>query len=100
MTHRTPTRFADGIQVCPGCGWEEDREAKFCSVCGHRFTPTETLDLRVLQQRQAELARQEAEAQEPADASEGFDLSDVPASVRVALGIGIVVLLALIVFGR
>ncbi len=98
-THRTPTRFAEGIQICPSCGWEEDRDAKFCSVCGHRFTPTESIDLRVLQERQAELAREMGEGGEDG-ASTSFRFSDLPMSMRVALGVGVGLLLLLILLGR
>lgn len=25
-------------RVCPKCGWQNDREAKFCSDCGFKFS--------------------------------------------------------------
>jgi hypothetical protein len=27
----------DKKRVCPKCGWQNDRESKFCSDCGFKF---------------------------------------------------------------
>jgi tRNA A-37 threonylcarbamoyl transferase component Bud32 len=38
-------RTSSGGIVCP-CGWEEDADAKFCSLCLRRFNKTDKIDLR------------------------------------------------------
>lgn len=32
----------DTKRICPDCGIENPREAKYCGDCGFNFTPTET----------------------------------------------------------
>ena len=38
-------RSSTGGIVCPRCGWEEEIDAKFCSLCLQSFNRTEKLDL-------------------------------------------------------
>ncbi|HEX6790980.1 MAG TPA: serine/threonine-protein kinase [Candidatus Krumholzibacteria bacterium] len=41
-------RTSSGGILCPRCGWEEDADAKFCSLCLRRFNKTDKLSLRSL----------------------------------------------------
>jgi len=41
-------RTSSGGIICPRCGWEEEADAKFCSLCLRRFNKTDKLDVRVL----------------------------------------------------
>ncbi len=43
------TRKAAATRKCPKCGWDEDAEAKFCSVCLLSFNKTEPISLADLQ---------------------------------------------------
>ncbi|HEX5132959.1 MAG TPA: protein kinase [Candidatus Krumholzibacteria bacterium] len=38
-----------GAMFCPSCGWEEDADAKFCTMCHRTFNKTDKLDLRANQ---------------------------------------------------
>jgi tRNA A-37 threonylcarbamoyl transferase component Bud32 len=46
----TPRRTPSGAMFCPSCGWEEDADAKFCSMCHRMFNKTDKIDVRSLQQ--------------------------------------------------
>jgi tRNA A-37 threonylcarbamoyl transferase component Bud32 len=41
-------RTTSGGIICPRCGWEEEADAKFCSLCLRRFNKTDKLSLRGL----------------------------------------------------
>ena len=38
-------RTSSGGIVCPRCGWEEDADARFCSLCLRRFNKTDKLSV-------------------------------------------------------
>jgi hypothetical protein len=39
-------RTSTGGILCPRCGWEEEADAKFCSLCLRRFNKTDKLSVR------------------------------------------------------
>jgi len=41
----TERRSASGGIVCPRCGWEEEPDARFCSLCLHHFNKTDKIDV-------------------------------------------------------
>lgn len=47
-------RKVPGGRTCPECGWVEDPDAMFCSVCLHRFEGERAINLRDLGNRQIE----------------------------------------------
>jgi serine/threonine protein kinase len=42
-------RTTSGGIICPRCGWEEEADAKFCSLCLRRFNKTDKIDVRSFQ---------------------------------------------------
>jgi hypothetical protein len=40
---------SSGGIICSRCGWEEDADAKFCSLCLRRFNKTDKIDVRALE---------------------------------------------------
>ncbi|HEU4929219.1 MAG TPA: serine/threonine-protein kinase [Candidatus Krumholzibacteria bacterium] len=38
-------RSASGAIVCPRCGWEEEADARFCSLCLQHFNKTDKIDV-------------------------------------------------------
>ena len=38
-------RSASGAIVCPRCGWEEEPDARFCSLCLQHFNKTDKIDV-------------------------------------------------------
>jgi serine/threonine-protein kinase len=83
---------------CPKCGWEEDADAKFCSVCRFNFNKTEPLTLTDLQKNLG------ADNPLSEGVDTGFDplsvLKNLPAAVKYGGLAGLIVLVLLIVFGR
>jgi hypothetical protein len=48
--HVQPERLTStGGIICSHCGWEEDADAKFCSLCLRRFNKTDKIDVRALE---------------------------------------------------
>jgi len=48
--HVQPERMTStGGILCSRCGWEEDADAKFCSLCLRRFNKTDKIDVRSLE---------------------------------------------------
>jgi serine/threonine-protein kinase len=43
------TRTHSGGIVCSRCGWEEEADARFCSLCLRRFNKTDKIDVRTLE---------------------------------------------------
>ncbi len=41
----TERRSASGGILCPRCGWEEEPDARFCSLCLHHFNKTDKIDV-------------------------------------------------------
>jgi hypothetical protein len=42
-------RSSSGGIICSRCGWEEDADAKFCSLCLRRFNKTDKIDVRAFE---------------------------------------------------
>ena len=86
---------------CPKCGWEEDIDAKFCSVCRCNFNKTEPLNLAQLQNGQLPdnpLRRSAGQPFDPAEMMSWFE--KLPNSMKFGGLAGLVILLLLIIFGR
>jgi hypothetical protein len=48
--HVQPERLtSSGGIICSRCGWEEDADAKFCSLCLRRFNKTDKIDVRTFE---------------------------------------------------
>ncbi|HKW15691.1 MAG TPA: serine/threonine-protein kinase [Candidatus Krumholzibacteria bacterium] len=48
--HVRPERLtSSGGILCSHCGWEEEADAKFCSLCRRRFNKTDKIDVRALE---------------------------------------------------
>ncbi len=92
-------RAPSGALFCPSCGWEEDAEARFCSMCRHTFDKTERINL-------ADLAGMNAPADNPfavgheAQAPRRFrmpDLENVSARALLIAG-GALLVLPMLIF--
>jgi serine/threonine protein kinase len=93
--NRTPTR------LCPKCGWEEDADAKFCSICTFNFNKTEPLSLAQLQtdgEVENPLRRKRQDMAIPSSLMDKF--YELPTNVKLGGLAAMVVLLLLIIFGR
>jgi serine/threonine protein kinase len=86
---------------CPKCGWDEDADARFCSVCLYSFNKTERLDLADLHAG--------SNIPNPLKAESGgyqFNRSaidqfrDLPNNIKYGGLAALIVLLLLIIFGR
>jgi len=44
-------RTSSGGILCSHCGWEEESDAKFCSLCLRRFNKTDKIDVRAFENR-------------------------------------------------
>jgi hypothetical protein len=49
LQNRAERRTSSGGIVCPTCGWEEEADAKFCSLCLRRFNKTDKLSVRAFE---------------------------------------------------
>jgi len=86
---------------CPKCGWDEDEDAKFCSICLFSFNKTESLNI-------DRLTRMGAEANPLRDTVDDTPYSgslvekfhELPTNVKFGGLAGLVILLLLIIFGR
>lgn len=88
-------------RTCPKCGWDEDADARFCSMCRFNFNKTEALDLSALQSgidRQNPLAGAGERSRPRAGLVDR--VRDLPASIKYGGLAALIVLLLLIVFGR
>jgi serine/threonine protein kinase len=91
---KTPTR------TCPKCGWEEDADAKFCSICLFNFNKTEPLNLAALQSG--------GKVENPLAADKSYTVPtssldrfrELPNNVKYGGLAGLIVLLLLVIFGR
>jgi serine/threonine protein kinase len=86
---------------CPRCGWDEDAEARFCSICLYNFNKTEPLSLADLQGR-----HQSKNPLLPESFNYEFRqsladrLHDLPNTVKYGGLAALIILLLLIFFGR
>jgi tRNA A-37 threonylcarbamoyl transferase component Bud32 len=86
---------------CPKCGWDEDVEAKFCSICLFNFNRTEPLNLAAIQEKGqvdnplADNRYGKLPAQNLIDKIRGL-----PTTVQYGGLAGLIILLLLIIFGR
>jgi serine/threonine protein kinase len=46
LQEQAERRTSTGGILCPRCGWEEEADAKFCSLCLRRFNKTDKLSVR------------------------------------------------------
>lgn len=86
---------------CPKCGWDEDVEAKFCSICLYNFNKTERLNLAAIQEKNAvenPLAESEQRRFPTGDLLE--KIREMPRNVLYGGLAGLIILLLLIIFGR
>ncbi|MCK5619420.1 MAG: zinc ribbon domain-containing protein, partial [Candidatus Krumholzibacteria bacterium] len=96
-----PFSQRQATRLCPKCGWEEDADAKFCSICLFNFHKTEPIDLAALQSG--------ATTDNPLAVNRNYTLPqtsvvdklrELPTNVKYGGLAGLIVLLLLIVFGR
>jgi tRNA A-37 threonylcarbamoyl transferase component Bud32 len=92
-------RTTSGGILCSRCGWEEDVDAKFCSICLRRFNKTDKLDVRALETpdnpSENPLSVTESPNTSVTEAIEWF--RSIP-PVVLMVGSGALVLLAIIIF--
>jgi hypothetical protein len=87
---------------CPKCGWDEDADAGFCSICMVSFNKTEPLSLEELQ------GRRQSKNPLAVETDNGHHLGagpldkfrELPSNVKYGGLAALIVLLLLIVFGR
>lgn len=86
---------------CPKCGWEEDVDAKFCSICLFNFNKTEPLSFPGMH-KPDEFENPLAAGNEDVLPAENLidKLRGLPISVQYGGLAGLIVLLLLIIFGR
>jgi len=89
-------------RTCPKCGWEEDADARFCSICLVSFNKTEPLSLEDLQGRRQSKNPLAAERNYGLDPGAGplDKLRELPSNVKYGGLAALIILLLLIVFGR
>jgi serine/threonine protein kinase len=95
VPQKTPTR------LCPRCGWEEDADAKFCSICMFNFHKTAPLDLESLSTGVVipnPQARGRRRTTHPTNLRDWFN--ELPNTVKYVGLAGLVLMLLLIIFGR
>jgi serine/threonine protein kinase len=99
--HPKESKKPGATRECPKCGWDEDADARFCSVCLFNFNKTEPFNLAELQGGQP--------AQNPLRAeSNGYEFNrrlidrfhDLPNNIKYGGLAALVILLLLIIFGR
>lgn len=94
-----PQRMA--TRLCPKCGWEEDADAKFCSICMCNFHKTEPLTLEGLQSRMENANPLASEAKNSRIPTNLTDMiQELPNNVKYGGLAALIVLLLLIIFGR
>jgi serine/threonine protein kinase len=96
-----PAKRDRSTRECPKCGWEEDVDAKFCSVCRCSFNKTEPLNLARLQngeQPENPLRNARVPHFDPDEMMSWFQR--LPDSMKYGGLAGLIILLLLIVFGR
>jgi serine/threonine protein kinase len=92
---------ARSTRKCPKCGWDEDADAKFCSICLFSFNKTEQLDLASLQggpRIPNPLADESPRATRRPNLPDWFH--ELPNNVKYGGLAAIIILLLLILFGR
>ena len=86
---------------CPKCGWEEDADAKFCSVCLFNFNKTEPMSLADLQGGQQSVNPLAAVVDNFVPVASIADrIRELPNNIKYGGLAGLVILLLLIVFAR
>ena len=98
---REPADAARSTRKCPKCGWDEDADAKFCSICLFSFNKTEQLDLASLQgapQIPNPLADESPRATRRPNLTDWFH--ELPNNVKYGGLAAIIILLLLILLGR
>ncbi|HET6463378.1 MAG TPA: hypothetical protein VFH33_06215, partial [Candidatus Krumholzibacteria bacterium] len=92
-------RTSSGGILCSHCGWEEEADARFCSLCLRRFNKTDKIDLRALEHKdnpvENPLSLPEAPDTHVAEALAWF--RNVPPVVLI-IGSGALLLVVVIVF--
>jgi len=97
----TAVNKSTATRTCPKCGWEEDADARFCSVCLTSFNKTEPLNL-------AELPGGQPIHNPLAHEEKGYNLNrsltdqihDLPNNIKFGGLVAAVILLLLIIFSR
>ncbi|MGD8413765.1 MAG: protein kinase, partial [Candidatus Latescibacterota bacterium] len=100
---RTPRPVQSGeTRKCPKCGWQEDADAKFCSICLFNFNKTEQLSLEDLQARQAAQNPLVVERSRGGAPAPGLvdKIRELPNNIKYGGLAALIILLLLIVFGR
>jgi hypothetical protein len=89
---------------CPNCGWEEDADAKFCSVCQTSFNKTELLNIPDIQAHRTPenpLANVvDPAGSEPGSADLKTIINRLPDKVKYGGLACVIIMLLLIIFGR
>ena len=87
---------------CPKCGWDEDADARFCSICLISFNKTEPLSLEELQGRRQSKNPLAAETNNGYQVGAGplDKLRELPSNIKYGGLAALVILLLLIIFGR
>ena len=96
-----PFSQRQSTRLCPKCGWEEDADAKFCSICLLNFHKTEPIDLAALQSGATTdnpLAVKRNHTLPQTSVVE--KLRELPTNIKYGGLAGLIVLLLLIIFGR
>jgi len=94
-------RKAAAKRKCPKCGWDEDTEAKFCSVCLFSFNKTEPISLADLQGGRIPDNPLAAVVEQYIPVAGLVDrIRELPTNVKYGSLAALVILLLLIVFGR
>jgi hypothetical protein len=91
-------RSSSGGIVCPRCGWEEESDARFCSLCLCRFNKTDKIDVHGLQPGNNPTLNPLGPEEGAPAGSGGFRrvLAGRPVTLYV-LGTGLVLLIAILV---
>jgi serine/threonine protein kinase len=96
-----PLPQRQATRLCPKCGWEENADAKFCSICLFNFHKTEPLNLAALQSGDPPVNPLARNRNYSLPQTSVVDkLRELPTNVKYGGLAGLIVLLLLVIFGR